>query len=149
MKFSKNTIDEFVAPLSLRFGAMLLDYVLLLIPPIVALVIGRIFGLDGARLLDSWLVDISWFLSLCVFLLNQILFPVLTGQSFGKRLVGLRIIDLEGRIPELRAIALRNLLGYSLNVVSAGLTFIPAIGRSGRGIHDRISGTIVIRAKAS
>ena len=149
MKFSKNKIDEFVAPLSLRFGAMLLDYVLLLIPPIIALAIGRIIGLDGARLLDSWLVDISWFVSLCVFLLNQILFPVLTGQTFGKRLVGLRIVDLEGRIPDLRSVAIRNLIGYFLNIVSAGLAFIPAIGKSGRGIHDRISGTIVIRAKAA
>jgi uncharacterized RDD family membrane protein YckC len=148
-KSSKENLADLVAPLSLRFGAMLIDYVAMIFPPVVALAIGRLGGLDGTRLLGSWIIDIGWFVSVVFFLLNFILLPVLTGQTIGKRLVGLRIVDTEGRIPSLRAVALRNMLGYFLNILSFGLAFVPAFGRSGRGTHDRISRTIVIHASVS
>ena len=146
VRSSKEKFAELVAPLSLRFGAIFIDYVILLLPPIIALAIGRLAGLDGSRLLGSWIVDIGWFVSFCFFLLNQILFTILTGQTFGKRLVGLRIIDTEGRIPGLRTILLRNTVGYLLNLFTFGMTFVPAFGKNGRATHDRISRTIVIRA---
>ncbi len=147
-QFSKETAADFVAPISLRLGSTLFDYALLLVPPVFALALGRIIGLDGSRLTGSWLVSLGWFLSLLIFLLNQILFPVLTGQTLGKRFLGLRIIGLDGRIPDVKAVLKRNVLGYLLNILTLGLTFIPAVGTMGRGLHDRISRTIVVRAKS-
>jgi uncharacterized RDD family membrane protein YckC len=147
-RFSKETALEFVAPISLRLGAALFDYSLLLAPPVFALAVGRLIGLDGSRLTGSSLVSIGWFLTLLFFLVNQILFPILTGQTAGKRFLGLRVIDLDGRIPDTKAVLKRNILGYFLNFVTVGLTFMPAVGSMGRGLHDRISGTIVVRAKS-
>lgn len=143
---SRESMRDFVAPLSLRFGAAFFDYIILVFPPVIALAVGRLFGLDGTRLLNSEIVSIGWFLSLLILLVNQILFPVLTGQTFGKRILGLRIVDLDGRLPMLKAVLKRNLLGYLLNVITFGIAFLPALGGLGRGLHDRISHTLVIRA---
>ena len=143
--YSKETRDAFIAPLSLRMGAVFIDYIVLMLPPIVALAIGRLFGLDGSRLLNSGFTSAGWLVTALIFFLNQILSPVLTGQTFGKKMLNLRIIDIDGRLPMLRAILKRNLLGYLLNVLTVGLTFVPALGRNGRGVHERISGTTVIR----
>lgn len=144
--FSKESMHEFMPPISLRLGAVLFDYMLILFPPVIALAAGRLLGLDGTRLLNSEIVSIAWFLTLLIFFANQVLFPVLTGQTFGKRLLGLRIVDLEGRLPMLRAVLQRNLLGYLINVITFGIAFLPFLGGVGRGLHDRISGTVVIRA---
>ena len=143
--YSKETRDAFIAPLSLRMGAAFIDYILLMLPPITALALGRLLGLDGSRLLNSGFTSAGWFLAAVIFFFNQILSPVLTGQTLGKKMLNLRIIDLDGRLPMLRAVLKRNLLGYALNVLTAGLGFVPALGRNGRGIHERISATTVIR----
>lgn len=146
--YSRESMRDFVAPLSVRLGAVFFDYIMILFPPVIALAIGRLFGLDGTRLLNSEIVSVGWFLAIFTFFANHVLFPVLTGQTFGKRLLGLRIVDLEGRLPMLRAVLKRNLLGYLINVITFGITFLPALGGVGRGLHDRISGTVVIRARA-
>lgn len=146
-QYSEKNAADFAAPMSLRVGAFVIDYVLLLIPPVVGLAIGRLLGLDGARLVGSGIVSIGWFISVGVFFLNQILFPVLTGQTIGKRVLGLRMIETSGSIPILTVVLKRHLLGYLVNAITLGIGLLPAIGKTGRGLHDLIAGTIVIRAR--
>lgn len=136
------------APFSLRCGALLIDYILLIIAPVSALLLGRMFGEDGRKLLDGQLSNAGWLIALLILLTNFIIFPMLTGQTVGKMLTGLRIVRTDGSSPKLVNLIIRHIIGYPLIVLTAGLGFLIAvISPNGRSLSDLISGTIVIRGK--
>lgn len=68
------------------------------------------------------------------------------GQTPGKMALGIRVVRSDGSPPGWGAALLR-FLGYVLAWVTADLLFlwIP-VDRQGRGIHDRIAGTYVVKA---
>lgn len=79
-------------------------------------------------------------LVLAVFAVETYVGMLLGGASFGHRVVGLRVVHLGGGpIGPLRA-----LLRVALLVL-----VIPAVvyDRDGRGLHDRLAGTAVLRAR--
>lgn len=89
-----------------------------------------------------------------------VLSTVLTGRTVGKRVVGLRIVDVAtGRLPDLRAAVLRwavpalpLFVGWVSPTVASYVSwfsfavFVPILkGPQHRGIHDLVAGTIVTR----
>lgn len=136
------------APFSLRCGALLIDYILLIAAPVSALLLGRTFGEDGRKLLDGQLTNAGWLIAILVLLTNFIIFPMMSGQTVGKMLTGLRIVKTDGSSPSLVNLIVRHLIGYPLIILTAGLGFlISVISPNGRSLSDLISGTIVIRGK--
>lgn len=77
--------------------------------------------------------------TLSVFALEVIVFTWLIGASFGQRVLGMRVVAVNGRRLGLGRVALRTLL---LCLV------IPAVvvDSDGRGLHDRAVGSVVVRA---
>lgn len=136
------------APVLLRCAAFLIDYVILVVFPILALMIGRLFGNDGSKLLNSEISSLGWGLALLVGVANLVLLPLYTGQSVGKILTGLRIVTYDGATPSIGALLLRHTVGYALSALPAGAGFVMAFGGStGRALHDRIAKTHVIFAR--
>lgn len=78
-------------------------------------------------------------LILPLFIVEYGLFLLLTGQSFGHRLMRLRVIDVHthGK-PTLKQVLIRT---FFLILIVTAVTF----DEKGRGIHERISGTETIR----
>ena len=78
--------------------------------------------------------------STVVFFSELVVLGTLTGQSFGMRITGLRVVRTTGRpagpIPVLVRTALL-------------LLFIPALlwDRDSRGLHDRAAGTLIVRTR--
>lgn len=139
--------DKLAAPFFLRCGALLIDYILVLIAPVAMMLLGRYFGTDGARLVAGSLNDTGWLIALLVAATNFILLPLFSGQSIGKLITGLRIVRSDGRHASPVRIALRQSLGYGVTVLSFGLGFIlSALNSSGRTLHDLLFGTIVVYA---
>src|SRR5205814_3421046 len=69
-----------------------------------------------------------------------------TGRSIGKWTTGLRIENMDGGPPGIVRALLRHFIGYPLSLILLGLGFlITIVTPSGRGLHDFISGTVVIR----
>lgn len=104
----------------------------------------RRFAAFAVDALGSWLVATlltgsaktgPW--STLVFVIEYALLVALTGQSAGMRLVGLRVVRLSGR--PVGAWALGRVLGIFL--------IFPVLftDRYGRGLHDRATGTVVVR----
>jgi uncharacterized RDD family membrane protein YckC len=68
-----------------------------------------------------------------------------TGQTLGKMLVGLRVVDTAGQPPGYLRAFLRAALG-ALSLAAAGLGLVPmAFDPARRGLHDRVFRTRVVR----
>lgn len=72
-------------------------------------------------------------------------FTATCGQTLGQKLLGLHVIDDQGRAPGLGAVALRTCaLPVGLFFMGLGSLWI-AFDREARGFHDHVSGTFVVR----
>jgi uncharacterized RDD family membrane protein YckC len=125
----------------------LIDYILVVAVPVIGLLLSRFAGNDGVQLLGDGLNGIAWFIAVLVGLSNLLILPMFSGQTIGKIFTGLRIVRLDGRAPTIRAIVVRQTLGYLVTLLTGGLGFVFAgINNRGRALHDLLTGTIVIYA---
>lgn len=139
--------ERLKAPFLLRCGALLIDYILLISVPVVSLLIGRVSGVDPAKLLNSEIINAGWLIMILLALTNLVILPMFSGKSIGKFLTGLRIVNTDGNLPSFTTILIRHLIGYPITILTAGLGFLLALfNRKGRALHDLVSGTIVIYA---
>jgi len=133
------------APFLLRFGALFIDYIFFLIIPATSIILGRLLGYDGRRLLDSELTNTGWLFGILLALTNLVIFPMFSGQSVGKMLTGIRIVSRDGKSPTFATILVRHLVGYPITLGSLGLGFfVSFFSTKGRALHDLIAGTVVI-----
>jgi uncharacterized RDD family membrane protein YckC len=78
--------------------------------------------------------------------LYLLFFWTLSGQTPGKRLLGLRIVQIDGRRLSFYT-ALRRLIGYALSILSLGLGFLMILIDDRRqGWHDKFARTCVVYA---
>jgi uncharacterized RDD family membrane protein YckC len=119
-----------LATFGVRFGALLVDCVASAL--VASLIVAHRGGDFANRLPGSW--------SLLPLAVDYVVGLLLGGQTLGMYLFGLRVVRLDspGRIP-LTSIVVRTALLFLL---------IPAVvlDRDGRGLHDRFTGTAVVRA---
>ncbi|MER8185461.1 RDD family protein [Kitasatospora sp. NPDC094015] len=113
------------------------------------------------RAVQVWMVDpvvagkAAALLGLLVLLgvLYEVLPTARTGQTFGKRLAGIRVVDVKvptgrsnPRPPRPARALLRWLVGQLTALLVVGLLWPLLDRRSRRGLHDRAAGTRVVRA---
>jgi uncharacterized RDD family membrane protein YckC len=134
------------APFALRVAALIVDYIVLLVMPVVWLVLARFLSDTGV---PDAIGKTIWTLAVLLVVVDCILLPILLGgQSLGKLLVGIRIVRRDGTRAHAIQILLRNTLGYIVTLATLGLGFLlAAITPSGRALHDYLAGTIVIRGR--
>ena len=138
-------VERLKAPFLLRCGAILIDYILLVTVPVVSLLIGRSFDYDGARLLNSEISNAGWLIMILFGITNFVIFPMFSGQSIGKMLTGLRVVETDGSAASFSRLLVRHLLGYPLTILTVGLGFLfSALNSKGRSLHDFLSGTVVV-----
>ncbi len=136
------------APFLLRCGALFIDYLLIIFVPVGFLFLGRFFGEDGSNLIYGDLNNAGWLIAVVLAVANFVLLPASIGQSVGKLLAGIRIVDISGAQPSLKRIVLRQTVGYLLTSATLGLGFLlAAANRSGRSLHDLLAHTVVIQAR--
>ena len=132
-------------PFSLRCGAILIDYILLVSILAFSTLVSRIFG-GGARTAGSSSVTVGMFLTFVVAVLDLGIFPGLTGLTIGKWATGLRIWRNDGGELGIGRAFLRHFVGYPVSIITLGLGFIFAVFNArGRALHDLIAGSIVVR----
>lgn len=136
---------RFRAPFALRCGAILIDYTILVAIIAFSTLVSRLLG-GGARYAGSSTETIGVLLALMVAALDLGVLPGLTGLTVGKWATGLRIIRADGMEIGVGRAFLRHFVGYPLSFITLGLGFLAAALTSrGRGLHDLIAGTIVVR----
>ncbi len=137
--------EKFKAPILLRCGALLIDYIILVSIPVISLLLGRYMGDDGAKLLNNEISNAGWIITILLAVTNFIIFPMFSSQTIGKMLTGLQITTLEGKPPSVLSLFLRHFIGYPLTLLTGGLGFFVSLFNSkGRALHDLISSTLVV-----
>lgn len=136
------------APFALRCGALLIDYILLVLILTFSIMVARLMG-GGARIAGGTAEKIGILITLIVAVLDLLVLAGLRGKTVGKWTTGLRLETLDGRVPGIGRAFLRHFIGYPLSLLPFGLGFlIVTVNKSGRGLHDLISGTVVVREYA-
>src|SRR5688572_26551132 len=132
-------------PFPLRCGAFLIDYIVLVSILVASTLIARMLG-GGARAAGSSAETAGILMTIAVAVLNLGVFPGLTGLTLGKWATGLRIERNDGADVGIGRAFLRHFVGYPLSLALLGIGFlIAAVSVHGRGLHDMIADTIVVR----
>ncbi len=132
------------APFFLRCAAFCIDYMILIALPIAWLIATRLFGDPGTQSISMFI----WVIGAIMLVVNFVLFPLLRGQTIGKMIAGITIVNFDGTDLRLGGIIKRNIIGYLITVITLGLGFLIAgINPSGRALHDLLAGTIVVRGR--
>lgn len=144
----RDPVERQPAPFSLRCGAALIDYILLVGIVAFSTIIARWYG-GGARTAGNSAETIGVIISFIVALLNFALLAGLTGRTVGKWATGLRIEQQDGDVPGIGIALFRHFVGYPVSFLTLGLGFLMAIfSARGRALHDLIAGTVVVRDSA-
>jgi uncharacterized RDD family membrane protein YckC len=161
-------LERYRAPFSLRCGAFLIDYILLVAILAFSTMLARMGG--RPRALATTSETLGLFIAAAVALLNFVGLTALRGQTLGKWATGLRIRRKDGEALTLGRVLLRHLVAYPLSflllalgflaadhptaaivaaagfVLTLGLGFaMAALGANGRALHDIIADTVVVR----
>jgi len=132
-------------PLTLRCGAFLIDYIVLVSLVVLGTLFARMLG-GGARTAGTSAETAAILLAIVVALLNFGVLPGLTGLTLGKWAAGLRIQRVDGLNAGIGRALLRHFVGYPVSLLTFGLGFLLAtVTVQGRGLHDMIAGTVVVR----
>jgi len=132
------------APFALRCAALCIDYIVLLAFPAGWLATGSLLGEGGSVVIGTPV----WLVSILIFLINFLAFPLFRGQTVGKMLTGLTILNIDGTNVSIGGILMRNVIGYLLTILTVGIGFlISAVNKSGRSLHDFLAGTIVVHGR--
>jgi uncharacterized RDD family membrane protein YckC len=118
----------------LRSGAMIID---------ILTILALFFLLLLVPLLQSFSVALFFIILVLYFWL----FTSLSGQTPGKMITGIRVVNKAGAKPGLVYVALREILGKitSVILISAGFFWI-GWDDNKQGLHDKIAGTYVVMA---
>ena len=133
------------APFPLRCGALLIDYIALVSLLVLGTLVARMLG-GGARAAGNSAETAGIVIAIFIAILNLGVIPGLTGFTLGKWATGLRIERNDGGEVGFARAFLRHFIGYPISFALFGLGFlIAAVSVHGRGLHDMIAGTIVVR----
>jgi uncharacterized RDD family membrane protein YckC len=133
------------APFPLRCGALLIDYIALVSLVVLGTLVARMLG-GGARAAGNSAETAGILLAIFMALVNLAVIPAFTGLTLGKWATGLRIERIDGGNVGIGRALLRHFIGYPLSFALLGLGFLmAAVSVHGRGLHDIIAGTVVVR----
>lgn len=136
------------APFSLRCGALLIDYTLVVSAVALSTMLARLWG-GHTRWWGYGLLTLGYVAAATIAVLDLIVLPVFTGRTAGKWVTDLRIERTDGEPLSYARSILRHVLGYALTVATLGLGFLlAALTPRGRALHDFVAGTVVVRRRS-
>ena len=136
------------APFSLRCGALLIDYTLVISAVALSTMLARLLG-GTTRWWGVGLLTLGYVAAVAVAVIDFVVLPVFTGRTAGKWVTDLRIERTDGRPLSYPRSVLRHVLGYALTLATLGIGFlIAALTPDGRALHDLVAGTVVVRRRS-
>jgi uncharacterized RDD family membrane protein YckC len=83
-----------------------------------------------------------------IWTIYSVVFTVLRGQTLGKMLLGIQVVDANGNIPPWYRVLVREVVGKSLSeiIIWVGYVWI-GLDPNKRGWHDYLGGSYVVRKR--
>lgn len=130
-----------------RLGALLFDVLLFLIALMLATFL--LSSVSQKSIVSSNAMLAAFYtLAIALFALNFVLMAGRTGQTIGKRLVGIRVVMENGEPIGYANVLVRHCVGYALSSLAAFLGFLWVIwDPKQQGWHDKIARTVVVLAR--
>lgn len=90
-----------------------------------------------------WLTQIA---SLAITILYWVVFQGKYGQTLGKKALGIKVVDANGKTPSMMTFFLREIIGKFVSGIILLIGYLMVIwdGKK-QGLHDKIAGTFVVR----
>lgn len=112
-----------------RVGAALLDGLILIIPNYI---VARLL-FPGASTILGWAY--------------LVYFTGTTGQTLGKRVLGIKVVRADGTAMDWGTAALREIVGKLVSAVILGIGYLfPIWDARKQALHDKIASTLVVKA---
>jgi uncharacterized RDD family membrane protein YckC len=93
----------------------------------------------------TWLVALYTLVLSVLWSMYFVGFTATCGQTPGKRIMGLRVVNEDGTPVDWNTAANRFFIGYSISILPLGLGFYWAlVDKNNQAWHDKIAGTLVI-----
>lgn len=112
---------------------------------------------DLAQILIRWITvgeigqEATWLVTMYILVLSVLWsmyfvgFTASCGQTPGKRIMGLRVVNEDGTPVDWSVASNRFFIGYSISLLPLGLGFYWAlVDKNNQAWHDKIAGTLVI-----
>jgi len=97
-----------------------------------------------------WLVALYTLVLSVLWSMYFVGFTATCGQTPGKRIMGLRVVNEDGTPVDWSTAANRFFIGYSISILPLGLGFYWAlVDKNNQAWHDKIAGTLVIEPATS
>lgn len=120
----------------IRFAAALLDSVIILALSMIVATIFAVMKLGAVGSLAQLVLAISYY----------VWFQSRSGQTLGKKVMKIKVVNAVGVIPSLGTFALREIVGKLVSGLILGIGYLMVAWDSKKqGLHDKIAGTYVVR----
>lgn len=120
----------------IRFAAALLDSVIILALSMIAATVFSAVKLGTVSSIAQLLLGIGYY----------VWFQSRTGQTLGKKVMKIKVVNGSGVTPSLGIFALREIVGKLVSSLILGIGYLMVAWDSKKqGLHDKIAGTYVVR----
>ncbi len=126
-----------------RFLAALIDGLILFA---IGFVIGLPFGATEENSINSMVQGLSLLINLGYFVWYQ----GKTGQTLGKKIMKIKVVDLNGKTPAYFTFFLREFIGKFISAIILGIGYFMILwDKQKQGLHDKIASTVVVKVGSS
>lgn len=108
-----------------------------------AIVLGIVTGILGA-VLDQTIAGLISIVVWIAYLIGTS--NAFNGATLGKKILGMRVVTVDGGVPDIKTLLMRYLLGYLVSGIIFYIGFIMiGFDANKQGLHDKIARTYVVR----
>lgn len=124
-----------------RLVAAFLDGIII---SVFSFLVGLILGAAGANVQGVLNYALGWILSIAYYVFYQ----ASTGQTLGKKVLGIKVIDAQGNKPTAVTFFLREIIGKLVSAIILLIGYLMVLwdGKK-QGLHDKIASTYVVRVQ--
>jgi len=120
----------------IRFVAALLDSVIIVALSVIVATVFAVIKLAVVGSLAQLVLAIGYY----------VWFQSLSGQTLGKKVMKIKVVNAVGTTPSLGTFALREILGKLVSGLLLGIGYLMVAWDSKKqGLHDKIASTYVVR----
>ncbi len=127
------------AGLGSRFLAGLIDSI------IFSVVSGLINSVVNTSISNEWGIGIN-FVQLILVIVYFVIYQFYTGQTLGKKVMKIKVVDANGKKPTILTFLLRETIGKTVSIIILLFGYLMIFWDSKRqGLHDKIANTYVVK----